>query len=143
MLNKIVIMGRLVADPELKSTSNGTHFCSFRIACDRDRQTEGGQKADFVNCVAWRSTADFVSKWFTKGKPILICGRLQVRQWQDKEGKNNYSTEILCESCEFCGGPKAEQNGQAMQAAPDVGAVPEFKELDLGGEELPWEDHDM
>lgn len=145
MLNHITVMGRLVANPELRTTSTGVSVCSFRIACDRDGQiAEGSQKADFIDCVAWRKTGEFVSKFFAKGKPILVEGRLQIRQWTDKEGGKRYSTEILVNSAYFCGGDRV-QNGQQAQApvAPPVGVVPEFT-ADFGADDdLPWEDHDM
>lgn len=144
MLNTITIMGRIVANPELRTTSSNIPVCSFRIACDRDKQTEGGQKADFVDVVAWRRTAEFVTKYFAKGKPILIQGRLQIREWLDKEQKKRYSTEILADSVFFCGGDKVQNAAPAPVAPPDMGVVPEFTDEGFGtDEDLPWEDHDM
>lgn len=144
MLNTVTIMGRIVANPELRHTSTGVAVCSFRIACDRDKQTDGGQKCDFVDIAAWRKTAEFVAKYFAKGKPILIQGRLQIREWQDKEGKKRYSTEILADSVFFCGGDKVQNAAPAPVAAPDMGVVPEFTDEGFGADEdLPWEDHDM
>lgn len=143
MLNQVVIMGRLTADPQVRQTGTGVSVCSFRIGCDRDKQTEGGQKADFINCTAWRKTAEFVGKYFAKGKPILIQGRLQIREWTDKEGKKQYSPEILVNEVFFCGGDKVvNQTAQVAPPAPDMGVVPDFEELG-GGEDLPWEDHDL
>ena len=143
MLNQVTIMGRLVANPEVRQTNSGISVCSFRIGCDRDKQTEGGQKADFINCTAWRKTGEFVGKYFAKGKPILIQGRLQIREWTDKEGKKQYSPEILVNEVFFCGGDRVNnQTAQAVPPAPDMGVVPDFEELG-GGEDLPWEDHDM
>ena len=149
MLNTITIMGRCVDTPTLRQTGTGVAVCSFRIACDRDKQVaEGGQKADFIDITAWRKTAEFVSRYFVKGKPILIQGRLQIREWVNKEGKKRYSPEILANEVFFCGGDKV--NAAPAQApapaefapAPFEVAPPEFTELD-SGEDLPWEDHDM
>lgn len=144
MLNTITIMGRIVANPELRTTSSGVAVTTFRIACDRDKQTEGGQKADFVDISAWRKTAEFICKYFQKGKPILIQGRLQIREWTDKEGKKRYSTEILANEVFFCGGDKVQNAALAPVAAPDMGVVPEFTDEGFGADEyLPWNDHDM
>ena len=149
MLNQIVIMGRLVSDPTVRKTANGITVCSFRIACDRDRQVEGGQKADFIDCVAWRATGDFISRYFCKGKPILIQGRLQIRAYQDKDGNKRNATEILVNSAEFCGGNKFDRNtvGSEVPAELDSGSVIPGGNADLselvGDEDLPWEDHDL
>jgi len=144
MLNTITIMGRIVANPELRTTSSGVVVTTFRIACDRDKQTEGGQKADFVDISAWRKTAEFICKYFTKGKPILIQGRLQIREWTDKEGKKRYSTEILANEVFFCGGDKVQNAASTPVAAPDMGVVPEFTDEGFDtDEDLPWNDHDM
>ena len=87
MLNVVAIMGRLVADPELRTTQQGTNVCSFRIACDRNFARQGEQRqADFIDIVAWRQQAEFVSKYFTKGRMAVVEGRLQIRDWTDKEG---------------------------------------------------------
>lgn len=149
MLNTITIMGRCVDTPTLRQTGTGVAVCSFRIACDRDKQVaEGGQKADFIDITAWRKTAEFVSRYFVKGKPILIQGRLQIREWTDKEGKKRYSPEILANEVFFCGGDKVSAAPAQAPApagfapAPFEAAPPEFAELD-SGEDLPWEDHDI
>lgn len=87
MLNKIVLMGRLTRDPEMRHTGNGTAVASFSLAVDRDFKSQSGEKeTDFVDIVAWRSTADFVSKFFTKGRMAVVEGRLQIRDWKDKDG---------------------------------------------------------
>ena len=144
MLNTVTIMGRIVANPELRTTSSGVVVTTFRIACDRDKQTEGGQKADFVDISAWRKTAEFICKYFQKGKPILIQGRLQIREWTDKEGKKRYSTEILANEVFFCGGDKVQNTMSGPTTVPDMGVVPEFTDEGFGAnEDLPWEDHDM
>jgi single-strand DNA-binding protein len=96
MLNHIVIMGRLVRDPELRRTGSGIAVASFRVAVDRDfAPKDGGErKADFIDCVAWRQTGEFISKYFTKGRMIVVDGRLEMRDWTDKEGNKRTSAEI-------------------------------------------------
>ena len=107
MLNVVAIMGRLVADPELKTTQQGTSVCSFRIACDRNFARQGEQRqADFIDIVAWRQKADFVCKYFQKGSLIAIEGSLQTRQYQDKKGNNRTAVEVVTSNVSFAG-PKA------------------------------------
>lgn len=87
MLNKIFVMGRLTHDPELRRTGSGTPVCSFSIACDRDFKSQSGEKeTDFFDVVAWRATGEFVNKYFTKGRMVVVEGRLQIREWQDMTG---------------------------------------------------------
>ena len=119
MLNHIVLMGRLVRDPELRRTGAGTAVASFTIAVDRDFSGKDSEKeTDFIDCVAWRQTGEFVSKYFTKGRMIVVDGRLQVRKWQTKEGENRYSTEVIANSCYF-GDSKKESSGNAPAYAPE------------------------
>lgn len=103
MLNKIFIMGRLCADPELRHTQSGTAVASFRLAVDRDFKDKetGERKADFINVVAWRHTAEFVSRSFTKGRMAVVCGTLQMRDWTDKEGNKRVSAEVVAENVYF------------------------------------------
>lgn len=110
MLNVVALMGRLVYDPELKTTQSGTNVCSFRIAVDRSFARQGEErKADFIDVTAWRQTAEFVSKYFHKGSMIAIEGSLQTRQYQDKNGNNRTATEVLASQVSFCGGKAAEK----------------------------------
>lgn len=110
MLNLVALMGRLVYDPELKTTQNGTNVCSFRIAVDRSFARQGEErKADFIDVTAWRQTAEFVCKYFQKGSMIAIEGSLQTRQYQDKNGNNRTATEVLASQVSFCGGKAAEK----------------------------------
>ena len=110
MLNVVALMGRLVYDPELKTTQNGTNVCSFRIAVDRSFTRQGEErKADFIDVTAWRQTAEFVSKYFQKGSMIAIEGSLQTRQCQDKNGNNRTATEVLASQVSFCGRKAAEK----------------------------------
>lgn len=109
MLNIVAIMGRLVYDPELKTTPQGTSVCNFRIACDRSYTPKGQQRqADFIDVVAWRQSAEFVSKHFQKGSMIAIEGSLQTRKYQDKQGNNRTAVEVLANQISFAG-PKAAE----------------------------------
>ena len=103
MLNKIFLMGRLTRDPEMRHTQNGTAVASFSIAVDRDfKDKQSGEKVtDFVDIVAWRSTAEFVDKYFSKGRMAVVEGRLQIRDWKDKEGNNRRSAEVVADNVYF------------------------------------------
>ena len=103
MLNHIVIMGRLVRDPELRRTGSGIAVASFRVAVDRDfAPKDGGErKADFIDCVAWRQTGEFISKYFAKGRMIVVEGRLEMRDWTDKDGNKRTSAEIVVANAYF------------------------------------------
>ena len=114
MLNHITIMGRLVRDPELRRTGSGIAVASFTVAVDRDfadKQT-GEKETDFIDCVAWRQTGEFVSKFFTKGKLIVVSGRLQIRNWTDNEGAKRRSAEIVADNCYFAESKKDSSGGQ-------------------------------
>ena len=107
MLNVVAIMGRLVADPELRTTGNGTNVCSFRIACDRNFAQKGQERqADFIDVVAWRQSAEFICKYFQKGSLIAVEGSLQSRQYQDKNGNKRTAVEVLANQINFAGGKK-------------------------------------
>ncbi len=112
MLNHIVIMGRLVRDPELRRTGSGVAVASFRVAVDRDFVPKDGgeRKADFIDCVAWRQTGEFISKYFAKGRMIIVDGRLEMRDWTDKEGNKRTSAEIVVANAYF-GDNKRDDNG--------------------------------
>ena len=103
MLNEIILMGRLTRDPELRYTASNTPVASFSLAVDRDfKPKEGGEKeADFIDCVAWRQTGEFVSKYFQKGSMAAVKGRLQIRDWQDKEGNKRRSAEVVADNVYF------------------------------------------
>ena len=114
MLNHITIMGRLTRDPELRRTGSGIAVASFTVAVDRDfGGRDGGEKeTDFIDCVAWRQTGEFVSKYFTKGSMIVVSGRLQIRNWTDKEGNKRRSAEVVADNCYF-GESKRNSEGNA------------------------------
>ncbi len=118
MLNHIVIMGRLTRDPELRSTQSGISVASFTLAVDRDYSSrDGGEKqTDFIDVVAWRSTAEFVSKYFSKGRMAVVSGRLQIRQWQDKDGNNRRSAEIVADNIYFGDSKRDSDGGYGSQA---------------------------
>lgn len=102
MLNHITIMGRMVKDPELRRTASGTAVTSFTLAVDRDFKTDNGEKeTDFIECVAWRNTAEFVDKYFSKGRMAVVSGRLQIRSWKDKDGNNRKTAEVVADNVYF------------------------------------------
>ena len=103
MLNHIIVMGRLTRDPELRRTGSGVAVASFTVAVDRDfSPKDGGEReTDFIDCVAWRQTGEFVSKYFTKGRMIVVSGRLQIRSWTDKDGNKRRTAEVVADNCYF------------------------------------------
>lgn len=118
MLNTITVMGRLTRDPELRRTGSGIAVTSFTVAVDRDFASEGQEKeTDFIDCVAWRQTAEFVSKYFTKGSMAVVKGRLQIRSWTDKDGNKRRTAEIVADNVYFGESKKAQEgNGQERNA---------------------------
>ena len=120
MLNHITIMGRLTRDPELRRTGSGIAVASFTLAVDRDfpNKETGEKETDFIDCVAWRQTGEFVSKYFTKGRMAVVSGRLQIRKWKNDQGENRYSTEVVADNVYF-GDSKQEGNtGNTPTHAP-------------------------
>lgn len=127
MLNEVILMGRLTRDPELRRTGNGTAVASFSLAVDRDFKGQDGEReTDFIDIVAWRGTAEFVSKYFTKGRMAVVKGRLQVRDWTDKDGAKRRSTEVLAESVYFSDSKRSESVPASIEEMPeeDVGDLP-------------------
>ena len=117
MLNVVVLTGRLTADPELKSTSNGTSVCSFNIAVDRRYKQGEERQADFINIVAWRSSAEFVSKYFKKGSIIAVEGAIQTRRYQDKNGNNRTAFEVVANNVQFAEFARRDGDAPAATAA--------------------------
>ena len=117
MLNHITIMGRLTRDPELRRTGSGIAVASFTVAVDRDfGGRDGGEKeTDFIDCVAWRQAGEFVSKYFTKGRMIVVSGRLQIRSWTDKDGNKRRTAEIVADNCYFGDSKNTDQKGTQPQ----------------------------
>lgn len=105
-MNNICITGRLTETPEIKKTSSGVSVCSLNIAVDRDYKVDGERVADFIPCVFWRGTAEFVEKYFSKGDMIALVGSLESRKWEDKEGNKRISWEVKVDKVNFCGGKK-------------------------------------
>ena len=140
--NKVILIGNLTADPELKQTAQGTSVCSFTLAINRrfSRNADQGQPtADFINVVAWRERAEFVAKYFKKGRPLLVCGQLQSRSWTDAQGNKRYATEVVADEITFVENKNSASAGDAsVTYAPDaygastasVGSVPDFEEVD-------------
>ena len=114
MLNHIVLMGRLTRDPELRRTGSGIAVASFSVAVDRDfgKNENGEKETDFIDCVAWRQTGEFVSKYFTKGRMIVVSGRLQIRSWTDKDGNKRRTAEVVADNCYF-GDSKRDDQGSS------------------------------
>ena len=111
MLNKIIIMGRLTRDPELRRTGSGTAVTSFSLACDRDFKSQSGDKeTDFIEVVAWKNTAEFVSKYFSKGRRAVVEGRLQIRDWTDKAGNKRTTAEVVADNVYFADSKRSESN---------------------------------
>ena len=137
MLNHITIMGRLTRDPELRRTGSGIAVASFTVAVDRDFSgREGGEKeTDFIDCVAWRQTGEFVSKYFTKGRMIVVSGRLQVRSWVDKDGNKRRSTEVIADNCYF---GDSKRDASTPQSAPANAPGADFAELEDDDAQLPF-----
>lgn len=121
MLNHIVLMGRLTRDPEMRRTQSGIAVTSFSIAVDRDfASREGGEKqTDFIDIVAWRNTAEFVSKYFVKGRMAVVSGRLQIRDWTDKDGGKRRSAEVVADNVYFGDSKKDGDTGYSSPAQPD------------------------
>lgn len=141
MLNKIFIMGRLTRDPELRSTQSGTPVASFSLAVDRDfKEQDGSRATDFIDCVAWRSSAEFVDKYFSKGRMAVVEGRLQIRDWTDKEGNKRRNAEVIVTSIYFGDskkdGDSASGSYRPAGAPVDVSAS-DFSDIEDDGE-LPF-----
>lgn len=135
MLNRIDIAGRLTADPELKNTQSGVSVTSFTLAVDRDFKSQNGEReADFIPVVAWKQTAEFITKYFSKGDMAIVSGRLQSRRWTDRDGNNRTAIEIVAENVYFCGPKKSQQEKNFNQLAD---AVDKFQEIEEPGN-LPF-----
>ncbi len=126
MINKVILMGRLTKDPELRRTGNQTPVCTFSIAVDNGYGEN--KHTDFINCVTWNRTAEFVSKYFTKGKMIIVIGRISARSWEGQDGKRNYATEVVASEVSF-----GESKSENPSAAKD-----DFTPLDVIDDDLPW-----
>ena len=139
--NKVILIGNLTADPELKQTAQGTPVCSFTLAINRrfGRNADQGQPtADFISVVAWRERAEFVVKYFKKGRPLLVCGQLQSRSWTDTQGNKRYATEVVADEITFVENKNSATGSEGGVYAPEAygapsvsaGNAPEFEEVD-------------
>ena len=143
MINTVALMGRLTYDPELRSTPSGVSFVRFQVACDRNYQKSGAERqADFIDCVAWRQTAEFVSRYFHKGSMIAVEGSIQTQNYTDKSGNNRKSTEVVANNVSFCGS-KAETgtaNNACTQPAPSYASADnsDFEEIVDDDDDLPF-----
>lgn len=143
MLNKIFLMGRLTKDPELRRTQSGTAVVSFSIAVDRDHGKKGEDKeTDFIDIVAWRNTAEFVSKYFSKGRMVVVEGRLQIRQWTDKDGNKRRSAEVVADNIYFGDSKKSDSSSSGGESAPGYGGEGYGYSGDGGFEDLGDENGD-
>lgn len=151
MLNRAILMGRLVADPELRQTPNGVSVITFRIAVDRNYSGRGGDRqTDFIDIVAWRQTAEFVSKYFTKGRMIIVEGSIQTRSYEDKQGNKRTAVEVVADNVQFGESKNASGGGQSFappmptQAPPEPavsyasGDVGDFSEMSGDSDDLPF-----
>ena len=129
-LNKVVLAGRITADPELKQTSSGISVLSFTIAINRGyvskNNDQGERQADFINVVAWRTTAEFISKYFRKGSAICVTGSIQTRSWQDQQGQKRYVTEVVADEAAFVESRADAGNNQGAYGSDAYGAAPSF-----------------
>lgn len=131
-LNRIDIMGRLVREPELRYTAQGTLVTSFTLAVDRDYQSGGSERqTDFIDVVAWKATAEFVSKYFSKGSMAIVTGRLQIRDWEDKNGNKRRSSEVMADSVYF--GESKRRDNDSVNVDP-----PKFEEMEEDDDTLPF-----
>ena len=139
-LNHITIMGRLTKDPELRRTNSGAAVTSFTVAVDRDfAPKDGGEReTDFIDCVAYRNTAEFVSKYFAKGRMAVVSGRLQIRNWTDKEGNKRRNAEIVADDVYFGDSKNSNTNGFEQQNSSTVAPAQNFGVLDFGDDQLPF-----
>lgn len=134
MLNHITLAGRLVRNPELRRTQNGTAVASFTLACERDFKNESGDReVDFIDCVAWRKTAELVSGYFTKGRMAIVSGRMQIRGWTDKDGNRRKSAEILVDNIYF-----GDSKPQAEDAATEATGAEPYSEIAEDDDQLPF-----
>ena len=148
-LNKVVLAGRLTADPELRQTTSGVSVTSFSIAINRrfSRNSEQGEQTDFINLVAWRQTAEFITKYFKKGSAICVTGSIQTRSWQDQQGQKRYATDVVVDEAMFVDSRNESNSAQgayvpdAYNATPayssNAGAAPNFEELNTD-DDLPF-----
>ena len=143
MFNTVILSGRLTADPELKTTQNGVYVTSFMIAVDRPFQSNGEKQTDFINIVAWRKTAEFVTHYFTKGSLIGIEGSIQTRNFQDKNGNNRTAFEVVANNAQFVLPKSSAENhtNNQKEAEPnhETNATEGFTDVNISDDDLPFD----
>ena len=132
MLNRITLMGRLTRDPELRYTQTGLPVCRFSVACERDYKSGGEKATDFIDIVAWRGTAEFVSKYLAKGRMAVVDGRLQLQNWTDRDGNKHHSAEVLANSVNFGDSKPQPQQGEPAYAAAGAPVSDEYAGYEEG-----------
>ena len=132
MLNSVIIMGRLTADPELRTTPNGLSVTSFTVAVDRNYKSGDEKQTDFISVVAWRGTADFVTRFFKKGQMIAVQGSLQVRNYEDKNGNKRTAYEVVADNVSFCGSKNEGGNNTYAAARPESAPAVSYQSADAG-----------
>ena len=142
-LNKVILGGRLTADVELKQTPSGVSVCQFSLAVNRRYSKEGEQQTDFINCVAWRNTAEFISKFFRKGSSLCVVGQIQTRSWTDSNDQKRYATEVLVDEALFVdskNGAEQTETAGASSYIPDAYKTPETPNFQDAGadDDLPF-----
>lgn len=136
--NKATLGGRVAQSPELKATPSGVSVCSFTVAVNRKAVKDREQQTDFITCVAWRQTAEFISRYFAKGSSICVVGSIQTRSWTDNNGGKRYATELVVDEAYFVDGKNDAAPSDAQSSdAPSANVAPQFEEL-ADGEELPF-----
>lgn len=144
MLNSVILMGRLVADPELRTTQTGKSVCSFRIAVDRGYVRNGEErKADFINIVAWENQANFITRYFSKGSMIAISGQLQTRQYEDSTGAKRTAYEVVAREVSFCGSKAETGTNGGSYSAPAAAPAPAYQTAVPGDFEEITDDEDL
>ena len=142
MLNKAILMGRLTRDPELRYTQSNKPVVSFDIAVERNYSGNGERQTDFITIVAWNKTAEFIVKWFTKGQMIVVVGSIQSRRWQDKNGNNRTSIEVIADEVQFCGDKRSRENSGNYPnnngGYRQSNRQPDFQEISDDDEEVPF-----
>lgn len=129
MLNKVFLQGRLTADPELKATQSGVSVVSFSLASDRDYLVDGNRPTDFINCVAWRKTAEFIAAHFKKGNPMLVVGRLEIETYKAQDGSKRYTTNVNVSEVQFIGGKQNEAENAKNEPSPQFEEVAKDDDL--------------
>ena len=141
MLNRVILMGRITHNLELKQTPSGVSVLSFNLAVERNYAPQGEERqTDFISCVAWRKTAEFINKYFAKGRMIAIEGNIQTRNYDDKNGVKHYVTEVIVENVSFTGEPKQQETQQTVTQAQNIGSD---KDIDIDDFEVVISDGEV